>query len=123
MPAGDLRYRIGFYQRGAVGAPGSPDTDYGMNGAYPGTATFITAANVEPKLGGEAVLAGRLTGKNFSNITVRQSSETNVVNTDWICKNEETGEVYNIRSVIDPHQGNVKHGMWWEMLCEEGVAT
>jgi len=123
MPAGNLRYRIGFYQRGAVGVPGSPDTDYGMEGAYPGTATFITYANVEPKLGGESILASRLTGKNFANITVRQSTESNAVDTDWICKNEDSGEIYNIRSVIDPHQGDHKHGLWWEMLCEKGVAV
>ena len=123
MPAGNLRYRVGFYQRGAVSAPGSPDTDYGMNGAYPGVATFTTYANIEPKLGGESIIAGRLTGKNFVNVTVRQDSQTNAVDEDWICKNEDTGETYNIRSVIDPSQGNVKHGFWWEMLCEKGVAT
>ena len=122
MPAGELRYRVGFYQRGSgVGSPDVPD--YGSGGGYPSTATFITYADIEPRLGGEQVLAARLTGKNLSNITVRQSSETDAVDVDWIAKNEDTGEIYNIRSVIDPHQGGVRHGLWWEMLCEEGVAT
>lgn len=119
MPAGELRYRVGFYQRGSA-TPQSPD--YGSQPGYPGTATFITYADIEPRLGGEQVLAARLTGKNFSNITVRQCTETNAVDVDWIAKNEDTGETYNIRSIIDPQQGGVRHGMWWEMLCEEGVA-
>lgn len=122
MPAGELRYRVGFYQRNAPGAIGSPDTDYGSDGGYPTTATFITYADIAPKLGGEQVLAGRLVGKNLANITVRQSTETNAIDVDWKCKNEDSGEIYNIRSVIDPHQGGVKHGFWWELLCEEGVA-
>lgn len=122
MPAGELRYRVGFYQRGGVSQ--SPDVpDYGSGGGYPGTATFITYGDIEPRLGGEQIMAARLVGKNFSNITVRQSTETNAVDVDWIAKNEDTGELYNIRSVIDPNQGGVRHGQYWEMLCEEGVAT
>lgn len=122
MPAGNLRYRVGFYQRGSVSQ--SPDVpDYGSGPGYPDTATFITYGNIEPRLGGEQVLAARLTGRNFSNITVRQSTETDEIDVDWMAKNEDTGEIYNIRSVIDPNQGNTDHGLWWEMLCEEGAAT
>jgi len=123
MPAGNLRYRVGFYARGGSLPAGSPPPpDYGSAPGYPGTATFVTRANIEPRLGGEAVIAARLTGKNFVNITVRQSTDTDAVDTDWICKNEDSGEVFNIRSVIDPHGGGSRHGFWWEMLCEKGVA-
>jgi Phage head-tail joining protein len=123
MPtAGDLRYRVGFYTRDS--GAGSPDVpDYGSGDEYPTTATFTVWANIAPRLGGEAILANRLTGKNFVNITVRQSTNTNLVDPDWICKDEGTGEIYNIRSVIDPHQGDPDHGLWWEMLAEEGVAV
>ena len=124
MPAGELRNRVGFYQRGAsspdVSSPDQPD--YGMEGDYPATATFITYARIRPRLGDEQVMAGRLTGKNFADITVRQSTETSSVDVDWKAKDEDSGTVYNIRSVIDPHQGSAAHGLWWEMLCEEGVA-
>ena len=120
MPAGDLRSRVGFYQRGAA----SPDVpDYGSGEAYPDTATFITYARIQPRLGGEAILANRLTGRNFVNITVRQSTETSAVDVDWKAKDEDDGTIYNIRSVIDPHQGDTDHGLWFEMLCEEGAAT
>jgi hypothetical protein len=56
-------------------------------------------------------------------VTVRQSTNTDLVDSDWICKNEGTGEIYNIRSVIDPHQDDPDHGLWWEMLAEKGVAV
>jgi head-tail joining protein len=123
MPAGDLRYRVGFYQRGGAATGSPPPPDYGMGGGYPTSATFITRANIEPRLGGESVQAARLAGKNFVNVTVRQSSETAQVDTDWICKNEDSGEVFNIRSIIDPFGGVAKRGFYFEMLCEKGVAT
>ena len=68
-------------------------------------------------------MAARLTGKNFVDITVRQDSNSNAVSVDWVAKNEDTGEVFNIRSIVDPHGGDQIHHMWWEMLCEKGVAT
>lgn len=124
MPSAPLRYRIGFYQRGSGLPAGSPPPpDYGSAPGYPGTATFVVYGNIKPRLGGEAVLAARLTGKNFVDITVRQDSLTDQVDTDWMCKNETTGEIFNIRSVIDPHQGDADHDDWWEMLCEKGVAV
>lgn len=125
MPAGEmLRYRVGFYQRGSAGGGGSPPPpDYGSGGSYPSTATFITYGNIEPRLGGEEIMAGRLTGKNFVNITVRKDTDTIDVDTDWKCKDEDTGEEYNIRSVVDPSQGRVRHGMYLELLCEKGGAV
>lgn len=118
---GDLRYSVGFYERGALS--NSPP-DYGnTQDDFPSTATFIVSANITPKLGGEDVLAARLTGKGFVNIVVRQSAQTALVTTDWRAKDERSGEIYNVRSVIDPDGGNQRHGFYFEMLCEHGVAT
>ena len=101
----------------------SPPVDYGnTEDNFPATADFVVSANIEPKLGGEAVLAARLTGKHIVNITVRQSTNTALVTTDWKAKDEHSGEEYNIRSVIDPDGGTSKHGFYFEMLCEKGVA-
>jgi head-tail adaptor len=97
--------------------------DYGSGSGYPASATFTTFADIDPRLGGEQILAGRLVGKNFVNITVRQSTLTRQVDTDWKAKDENAGTEYNIRSVIDPFQGDSKHGLYIEMLCEEGVAV
>ncbi len=118
---GDLRYSVGFYQRPALS--NSPP-DYGnTEDDFPTTATFVVPANITPKLGGEDVLAARLTGKGFVNIVVRQSATTATVTSDWRAKDERSGEIYNIRSIIDPDGGNPRHGFYFEMLCEHGVAT
>jgi head-tail adaptor len=124
MPSGDFRYKVGFYQRGSSGSAGSPPPpDYGSGPGYPTTATFTCFADIAPRLGGETIVADRLTGRNFVDITVRMSSLTKQIDTDWMCKDENTGEVYNIRSVIDPYQGAIRHGQFIEMLCEKGVAN
>lgn len=113
--AGELKWRIGFYARTAT------SDDYGNTRfVYEGSPEFVVAASVKPKLGGEAVLAGRLSGTNFVNITVRSSPDTLSITTDWRAKDEDSGKVYNIRSgPIDPDGKR----MWLELLCEEGVAA
>jgi Phage head-tail joining protein len=124
MPAGDLRYKVGFYQRGGPAGGSPPPPDYGFpEGDYPSVATFTKPANITPRLGGESILAARLQGKNFVIVLVRQDSETAQVDTDWKAKDEDSGDEFNIRSVIDPEHGKIKHGFWFEMLCEKGVAT
>jgi head-tail adaptor len=118
MQAGDLRDRIGFYKRIEI------EDEFGnTTGGYGPVPDFSVAANVKPKLGGETVLAGRLTGTNYVNVTVRQSSQTRQVTVDWMAKDERKGVSYNVRSIIDPLQGQSGQGAWFEMLCEEGVAV
>lgn len=118
MQAGDLRSRVGFYQRL------SGDDGYGnVEGRYPSAPNFECRANIRPKLGGESVLASRLTGTNLVNITVRQSTNTRLIDTAWVLKDERSGIAYNVRSVIDPDEGTSQHGRFFEMLCEKGVAT
>jgi len=124
MSSGELRYLVGFYSRQALGVSSPPEPDYGdTENGFLGTANFVTRGNISPKLGGEQILASRLTGTNYVNITVRQSSMTSLVTTEWIVKNEETGDTYNIRSIVDPDGGRVRHGFMYEMLCEKGVAV
>lgn len=118
MHAVELRASVGFYKRAVI------SDGYGNSqGDFATEPEFTCAANIKPRLGGEAVLAGRLEGKNLVNITVRQSSDTSAVTTDWRAKNERSGELYNIRSIIDPDENTAQHGRFWEMLCEKGVAT
>lgn len=117
MAAGALRDKVGFYKRSAT------DDGYGNKRTdFSGSAEFTCAANIRPRLGGEDVLAARLAGKNLANITVRQSAASDAVTTEWLCKDERTGDVYNIRSIIDPEKSRSRRGMVWELLCEKGVA-
>lgn len=116
MPrAGELNWKIGFYARVAGG------DDYGnTNYVYADTPEFVYSASVKPKLGGEAILAGRLSGSNFVNIVVRSTLDTRRITSDWRAKDERTGTVYNIRSGPIDLDGKRR---WLEMLCEQGVAA
>lgn len=118
LQAGDLRSRVGFY------AVVSADDGYGnLTSGFATDPSFIVAANIKPRLGGEQVLAGRLEGTNLVNITVRQSINTKTVTDAWRAKNERSGVIYNIRSIVDPYENTGDGGAWLEMLCEKGVAA
>src|SRR5262245_48917669 len=122
MQAGDLRSNIGFYKRPVPPVSGA---EYGVpeGPRFPALPEFICSANIRPRLGGEQVLADRLAGTNAVNITVRQFSRTRRVDVSWCIKDQRTGTLYNIRSIIDPNEGRPEHGQWLEMLCERGVAV
>jgi head-tail adaptor len=111
MPAGELRERLAFEQQAA-------QSD-GVGGETAAWATVFTcAARVRPKLGGEDVTGARLAGRQPMMITVRHSSQTRQVTTDWRARDVRTGDVYNIRSAAPDER---KH--WVEMLAEKGAAT
>lgn len=112
MTAGRLREQVGFYQR-AMTSDG-----YGnIEGAFPDTPEFTVAGEIKPRLGGEQVLQARLAGTHLVNILVRWSAQTALVETDWIAKNERTGETYNIRSIVNPDMRR----RYIEMLAEKGA--
>jgi SPP1 family predicted phage head-tail adaptor len=113
MQAGELRERVSFF------APNERDDGYGnLVSGYLEFPDFTVAAKIEPKLGGETVLAARLQGKNLVNVTIRASIQTRQITSDWRARDEKTGDIYNIRSIIDPTQQK----QWIELLCERGVA-
>lgn len=119
MRAGDLQERVGFYR------PVSTDDGYGNTQiGFANAPDFPpVAAQIKPRLGGESVLAGRLTGTNLVNITVRASSQSKMVDTSWKARDEGAGIDYNIRSIIDPYRDTTRRGAFLEMLCEQGVAV
>jgi Phage head-tail joining protein len=118
-PSSELRSLVGFYQRQTV--PDVPDTGNEQTD-FPDVPTFTCAANIKPRLGGENVLASRLTGVNLVNITVRRTTQTAAVDTAWRAKDERSGAIYNVRSVIDPFEHTADHDRFLEMLCEKGGA-
>jgi head-tail adaptor len=113
--SGELRYRVAFDKRLDVN-PDAPD-DYG-NTQSEFVEQFVVAAKVVARFGGEAVTAARLAGQQPVNITVRQSSQSRQVTTDWRARDVRSGTVYNIRSITDPENDLA----WFEMLCQSGVA-
>jgi SPP1 family predicted phage head-tail adaptor len=112
MSAGRLRERVWFETRSVT------DDGHG-NVEGPWVRRFNVAAEIKPRLGSEAVLAARLSGVQPFTITVRGSSETREVTTDWRMVNYRTDVAYNIRAISNPGQ----KGKMLDFLVEEGVAS
>jgi head-tail adaptor len=113
--AGDLRYRVTFAERDSV------EDEYG-NVTTGWIDRFTVSANIIAKLGGEAVDAARLAGRQPVVIRVRKSPDTSLITTDWKAT-DQAGHEYNIRAAIDPLIGDSQHGFWIEMIAETGVAV
>ena len=112
MPAGELRERVTFSER-ALTSDG-----YG-NSLGDWADQFTVAARIRPRLGGEEVMAARLSGRNLATITVRYSSDTAEITTDWRAVDTRTGDVWNVRSVVNPDERK----RYIDVLAERGVAT
>ena len=113
--AGDLRYRVTFAERDQV------EDEYG-NVSTGWVDRFTVSANIVPRLGGETVMAARLTGMQPMTIRVRSSPDTKTVTTDWKATDQD-GKVYNIRTAVDPLKGDGQHSLFIDMLAESGVAV
>lgn len=111
LSAGDLYYRVAFDKRGEV-EDGMGNTQSGWVEQFQCRAAYLH------KHGGESVMAGRLQGKHLQVITVRASSQTRQITTDWRVRDVRTGDVLNIRDVT--HETNRQ---WISLLCERGVAV
>lgn len=112
MTAAEMRERVTFQARQFESdGYGNTEGDFADE--------FTVAARIRPRLGGEAVLAARLEGRKLVTITVRHSSDTEQITTDWRAKDARTNVLYNIRSIVNPDE----HKHWLEILAEQGVAT
>lgn len=110
MSSADLREKVIFAER-AVTSDGYGGTD----GAF--VDQFTVAARIRPRLGGEEVMAARLQGKTLATITVRYSTDTLQITSDWRATDARNGDVWNIRSVVNPDERK----LFLDMLCEKGV--
>lgn len=111
ISAGDLYYRVAFDKRAEV------DDGYG-NTVSDWREQFQCRAAFRHLRGGESVMAGRLQGKHVQVITVRASSQTREITTDWRVRDVRTGEAFNIRDVT--HETD---RAFISFLCEKGVAV
>lgn len=110
--AGELTHKVAFDVRtNGDDGYGNPVEDF--------VEQFIVSAKVQPKFGGETVLASRLAGQQPVLIVVRQSSQTVQITPEWRCRDARSGTEYNIRSIVDPDDS----GKFLELLCQSGVAT
>lgn len=111
VDAGLLVLRVAFDERSEV------DDGYG-NTQSDWVERFQCRAAYRHLRGGESVMAGRLEGKHTQIITVRSSSQTRQIDTDWRVRDMRTGQEFNIRDVT--HETDRQ---WISLLVERGVAT
>lgn len=112
MQSGELRDRVSF------GKLSSADGAGGNFRAGPYEPQFTVWGNIKPLNGGEEVMAGRLTGYRTILVTVRSSSDTRCVTSEWCARNERTNETFDILEAKDPDSKR----MWIEVLARSGVA-
>lgn len=114
--AGEYRHRVAFDRRQDV----NPDAPLDLgNSQSEFVEQFVVAASVQAKFGGEAVLADRLTGQQTWTVTVRQSTQTRQITTDWRARDVRNGTVWAIRSLVDPDDLRADI----EILVQSGVAA
>lgn len=112
---GSMWHRMAFDKRRDVN-PDSP-ADLG-NTQSVFEEQFVVWAAIEPRLGGETVMAARLTGVQTLVITVRQTSATRSIKLDWRMRNVNEGGVFAISSIVDSKDD----GEFLDILVQSGVA-
>jgi len=108
--AGKLHHRIAFDK--------PVDQSDGQGGTVNGwQEQFQCRAHYRFLRGGESVQAARLEGRQPLVITVRSSSETRQVKTEWHIRDVRTGTVFQVKA-INPTEDR----RFIEILAESGVA-
>lgn len=123
MDAGKLTERIAFDSRGPV-APDAPD-DGNTQGAF--VERFTLWARRTYRAGSEAVTASRLEGRQPVFLTVRASSLSRQITTDWQARDARSGKF------VDGHWTGVTYAIksvnltedraWCLITAEAGVAS
>lgn len=81
-------------------------------------ATYTCRARIRYLRGGEAVIAGRLAGRQPVVVTIRRSVGADAVGEDWRLRDLRRSVTYNIRSIVP-----TEDRAWLEITAESGVAT
>ena len=116
MPgAGDLRHRLRFEAPAPL-----PDGDDHGNFEHGWEERCTVAAALQPRYGGEAVIASRLSGQQPVTIAVRRSSLTRDIGPGWRAVDARTGVIYAITS---PAADMAQDGAFLEMMATSGRAA
>jgi len=115
IEAGKLKHRIALERRQEIN-PDAPN-DYGNT-----VADWVSEGEVAAQFialrGGEAVIAGRLQGRQPVVIRVRASALTRSVSSDWRVTDVRSGVSYAVRTVTETEDRAAV-----EILAESGVAA
>lgn len=114
MPrSGELRERLTFQ------SPSAFDDGYG-NTVEGWQDEFTVWARLQPKVGGETVLAARLSGRQVYLIHVRSSAQARAIAPDWRAVDVHDGRVFQVKS---PTRNMDEKNAFLEMDAELGVAA
>lgn len=113
MAIGQLRERVAFQAREFV------DDEMGNPQSGEFSDVYECAAQITPKMGGEAVTASRLTGIQPMLVTVRVCDALSKIGTDWRLRDVRAGVIYNIKSFSNPDEKK----KYLEILATSGEAT
>lgn len=109
--AGDLHYRVHCQKR--------IEQDDGYGNTVSDFATqFTVRASYRHLRGGETVIASRLENKHPMIITLRSSTQTRQINSDWQLVDARDNSVWAVRDVTPETDRQ-----WISLLCERGVAS
>lgn len=75
-------------------------------------------ANFRNLRGSEVVIGARLSGVQPVVVMIRANSSAVAINTDWRMRDERSGDVYNIRSIVTSD-----NRLYREITAERGVAV
>lgn len=111
---GAMRERVRFEARGYLEGDltGNPQSG-------PFAEVYSCAAQITPKLGGETVLAERLTGTQPMLITVRMCQALAGLAADWRVVDTRKNIAYNIKAFSNPDEKR----RFLEILATSGEAT
>lgn len=111
MPAGDLNEMVAI-ERPVAAQNGLGGTEAGWEEVSRGWAHYRWLR------GGEAVMQGRLRGRQAVVVTLRRVQSLSSVQADWRLRDLRTGTLFNVRSIV-----RTDDRMFLELTCETGVAT
>lgn len=112
--AGQLNERIAFDSREPID-PAEPDSG-NTEGDF--AERFVLWARAQFLRGTEAVMASRLEGRQPVVFTVRASSLSRQITTEWRARDTRTGIAYAIRSVTA-----TEDRAFMDILAESGIAA
>lgn len=117
IKAGELRDRFAFDVREDL-SNNSPPGDGAGNMEGPWEEQFTVWAKLHYLRGSETVMASRLQSQQPAILTIRASSQSRLITTEWRCRNTRNSDVFNIREVTEhPDRSGI------DLLIQKGVAT
>ncbi len=112
MAAGKMRAKLAFQKRG------TSDDGFGTVVTGDFETVFEEFAELTPRFGSEAVLAGRLNGTQPYTIKVRQCNATREVDASWRAVNARNVAI--VYSIVSPGADETQKGAYLEFLATVG---